>query len=206
MEQQKRQIAHKVRIKEVLNGSYVKEGGWEPNHVQLQDGLKVSRINIIGTIVDKSENSGFQNVLMDDGSGKISVRFFQDYKLANGVNIGDIVLVIGRIREYGIERYIVPEIMRRIDDKRWVEVRKLELKSKRPVQSIVVPVNKQVPNIVSPLQNIYALIKKLDTGDGADIGSVIENAHQPDAEKMITSLLEKGEIFEVRKGKVKVLE
>jgi RPA family protein len=209
MDNQKRQIAYKVRIKDMITGNYIKEDGWEPNHVLLGNQLKVSRVNIIGTVVDKSANNGFQSMLLDDGSGKISVRFFQEFGLAKGIDIGNIVLMIGRIREYGPERYIVPEILKKIEDKKWAAIRKLELQGQDTGKKyITVEKPKLVAQAVekSPINQIYSLIRKLDKGDGADIDIILKDANSPDTEKIIMSLLEKGEIFEIRKGKLKVLE
>jgi RPA family protein len=211
MDNQKRQIAYKVRIKEMVTGNYIKEDGWEPNHILLDNQLKVSRVNIIGAVVDKSADNGYLSMLLDDGSGKISARFFQEFGLAKEVNIGDIVLMIGRIREYGAERYIVPEILKKIEDKKWADVRRLELQRQDAGKRYVSVERKKIEPIAqvvekSPINMIYSLIRKLDKGDGADIDTVIKDANMPDAEKIIINLLEKGEIFEIRKGKIKVLE
>ena len=35
--QQKRQIAYKVRINDLLGGKYVKEEGWNPNYIESGD-------------------------------------------------------------------------------------------------------------------------------------------------------------------------
>jgi len=53
---------------------------------------------------------------------------------------------------------------------------------------------------------LIELIKKLDAGSGADITEVIDQSKISGAEKYITTLLNEGEIFEIRSGKLKVLE
>ena len=79
---QKRQVAYKVRIKDISEGQYVRVGGWEPNYVILGNDQKVSRINLIGTVVAKENANNYQSFLMDDGSGRISVRSFQDSNIS----------------------------------------------------------------------------------------------------------------------------
>ena len=212
---QKRQIAYKVRIKDIISGKYVREDGWQPNYVLFEEDKKISRVNLIGIIVARSTNEGsYQNMLLDDGSGKISIRFFQPQNIQYDAGIGDAILLIGRIREYGSERYIVPEIIKKIENKVWIDVRKVELK-----QQTLIPLKKEeifeteqkVPQEeikaeTSPLQDIYNLIKKLDKGEGVDIEEIIQSSKENNVETIINNLLEKGEIFEIRKGRLKVLE
>ena len=50
---QKRQVAEKIRIKDILGGRYIQEEGWTPNYVETDNGKKVSRVNIIGAVVEK---------------------------------------------------------------------------------------------------------------------------------------------------------
>ena len=206
-------MAYKVRIKNIIQGQYVKDDV-EPSYV-ISDNQKISRVNILATIVAKSNTGNPQSMLLDDGSGKISVRFFQELAHASTIDIGESVLLIGRVREYNAERYIAPEIIKKIDNKAWIEVRKLELKGnkKKPAEKEItrvikepVKAEKAIEYEITPVDRIYELIKKLDSGSGADIDEIIQNSKEQDTEKVISSLLEKGEIFEIRKGRLKVLE
>ena len=61
----------------------------------------------------------------------------------------------------------------------------------------------------SPEERLYALIKKLDEGAGVEMTSLLERALSDgiaDAESLIQSLLERGEIFVPRPGILKALE
>jgi RPA family protein len=204
---QKQQTAYKVRIKDILESDYVKEDGWEPSYI-LADSKKIGRVNIFATIVAKSQNS----LLIDDGSARISIRFFQEQGTA--ADIGDSILLVGRLREYNNERYIVPEIIKKIDNKAWLEVRKLELRNNKTEPKLKEPVitaeAKPVETAeefeITPIDRVYELIKKHDAGDGADIDEVLHESKDKDTEKIINGLLEKGDIFEIRKGRLKVLE
>jgi hypothetical protein len=65
---------------------------------------------------------------------------------------------------------------------------------------------KQEERPVNHYQNILAFIRDLDSGDGADIGEVIKRSAIPNGENIIRKLIEEGEIFEFRPGKLKILE
>jgi len=202
----KRQIAYKARAKDILEGNYVKEEGeWAPNYVIVNQ-QKVSRANIIGVIVSKTLDQNFENVLIEDGSARLSVRAFDNEILAN-VGVGDIVLLVGRPREFGNERYVVPEIVKRLDDKRWVEVRRLELekgneKDIKQNKEESVETNEEMDNLTVMID----FIKKNDPGEGVEIEDIIQKSSLQGAEQIISTLLERGEIFEIRPGRVKTLE
>ena len=65
---------------------------------------------------------------------------------------------------------------------------------------------KQEDDSKNPIQIIYNLIKSLDKGDGADIEDVIKESKINNCEDIINNLLREGEIFEIKKGKLKILE
>lgn len=218
-ETSKRQIAYKIRIVDINNNSYVKEEGWLPNYIAVGN-IKVSRINIMGVIVSKdSHESGVpsQNFILDDGSGRIALRFFDGSAV---VAVGDIVSVIGRPREFGPDRYIVPEIMKKIEDPKWVEIRKLELAADdklRPVVSQSVEKQSDDSGELSveteefvdssdKSTDIIGIIKKLDSGSGVGFEDISSKSNSVDVEKSIKHLLEQGDIFEVKPGRYKVLE
>jgi RPA family protein len=108
-EMQKRQTAVKVSIGNLLSGSYVKQDGMLPNYVLLSDNSKVSRVNLMGVVVSIGEDTGFQSVFIDDGSGKISVRAFEQNDALTSLSIGDCIVIIGRPREFGTQIYVLPE-------------------------------------------------------------------------------------------------
>lgn len=55
-------------------------------------------------------------------------------------------------------------------------------------------------------EQLIEVIRELDGGDGAPTQDVIEKAGFSDAEERLTTLIEEGEVFELRAGKIKVLE
>ena len=210
-ESQRSNIACKVKIRDWRNGRYVREEGWQPNYIIIGDGRQVSRVNLIGIVVLKpvEESNNYQSIIIDDGSGKISVRSFEG-DILKIPKVGDVILLIGRPREYGNEKYIVPEIVRIIDDKKWIDVRKLEIelhsKKYRTRGDAVLEEEIIGDKKENNADRIFKLIKDIDNGDGVDTEEIISKANVMGAEKIIANLLEEGEIFEIKPGKLKVLE
>jgi len=217
-EPQKRQIAYKARISDILKGRYIKEEGWRPNYILTEEGLRLSRVNIIATIVNIQRDSPNNSVVADDGTGTILLRSFEDFLDLKGIGVGDIVNIIGRPREFGEEKYLLPEIIKRIEKSGWVELRNLELSKMEetviPEKGVEDTKKEEVkaegdgsePEKPNSFQRIYSLIKELDSGEGADTGEVSRKSGLGNAEELIGELLKEGEIFEIKRGRLKILE
>ncbi len=199
----KRQPAVKLKISDIINGQYVKKEGWSPNYVVTNYG-NVSRVNFIAAVISKDLDQN--RILVDDGSSNINIKSFEDWNF--DVDIGDIVLVIGKPREWNSEKYIVPEIVKKLKDKKWVEIRKLELKNREPIERTEEVSSEEAEEefFESPYEKIIKLIRNMDKGDGALYQEVIVKSNLKEGEKFLKQLLEQGEIFEIRPGKLKVLE
>jgi RPA family protein len=130
VEQYERQAAVKVKIKEIKEGSYVVEEGWKPNYLLTKRGEKIFRVNLMGVVLDKEERETITSLVLDDGSGKISVRSFEEVKNLKEVEMGGGVLVIGKIREFNDEKYVSPEIIKKVDSC-WLKIRRLELEKEK---------------------------------------------------------------------------
>jgi len=125
--------------------------------------------------------------------------------------------LIGRPREYGQEKYILPEIIKKIENRGWVDVRKLELK-KQDLQAKEIKttetkeekeesVEEEIVEEVEEektgnIEKAYNLVKSMDHGDGVDYQEIVEKTG---SEKEIKMLLEEGELYEIRPGRLKVL-
>jgi RPA family protein len=242
---QKRNIAYKRSIKDIINSTYQKKSE-EPGFI-ISKGFNVSRVNIIGFIVSFEDINNQKTYVLDDGSGKISLRIFNE--ISDSYNIGDCVLVIGWIREFNQEKYIAPEIIKKYGDLKWLEVRKKELNlikdeeidlyksDKKDKKSELFKEYQTVPKLQNKTLNdsiikeeeldikeediisdyneidslsksdiIISMIREMDKGEGVFIDDILQKSDCEDTEKIILNLQKEGDIFEIRPGKVKVLE
>jgi hypothetical protein len=208
--QRSRATAYKVPVLAILNGKYVKEGEeFSPNYVLFGD-KKISRVNLIGFVVS-SENSG-NSFELDDGTGKINVRAFEQMPQIRNLVIGDIVNLIGRIREFGNERYIVPEIVKKTTQE-WMMVRKKEngLIKADAAEEIKEDISEEIvdlpaDSILACRDKILQFVRDHDSGKGVDTEEIIKDAKISNCEKVVEDMLKEGEIFETMPGIVKVLE
>lgn len=92
-------------------------------------GKDVYRVNLIANVIDKFESNQkpYVNVTLDDGTGDLRVKAFADeVHLLQNLQLGDTILVVGILRYYNDEIYIMPEIVKTVEPK-WLVARKLEL-------------------------------------------------------------------------------
>ena len=202
---QKRQTAYKIRIKDILNSKYIKTEGFNPNYLEIHN-QEISRINVIGVVVQKSELNNYKILTIEDGTGKISARVFENNMLLDKIDISDIVLIIGRPREFSNEKYILIEVIRKTDPS-WAKVRKLELEKNIVEDNKFLDGDNNIEEDIVPssTNKIVKLIKELDKGEGVSIEE-IPSKDIEDIDKRIDMLLKEGDIFEIKPGKLKVLE
>jgi len=139
-----RQTMVKARISDVVSGKFVKKEGLEPSYVLTELGQRVSRVNLLGTIVDKfmSEDGNYSSVTIDDDSDSIRIKAFkEDARIFENLEIGDLVMVIGKVREYAEENYIIPEIVKKIANPNYeclhnLEILKQLVKQKKIIEEI----------------------------------------------------------------------
>jgi len=220
------QVAHKVWIGGVSNGNMVLNGD---KFVSVDvSGKQVSRVNLIANVVDvyTNDEKRFNSVTLDDGSGQIRIKGFSDSSfLLQGISVGDTIGVIGWVRYFNNELYVIPDIVRHVDGK-WALVRRLELikmygePSVTPVDSlspahqelesgssVMVEVKTEKVNdaVQDPKQVILNLIKKDD--QGIDIDKLIMETNFPieQINSVINSLMESGDIYEPQPGKLRTL-
>src|SRR3989338_595545 len=125
---QKRQVAYKAKILDIASCNFTKDE-LSAGYIKLR-GVNVSRVNIIATVVYKYEQTlGYNIAVIDDGTGRIPLRIFDNNSTFSKMDIGDAILVIGKIREFNNEKYVVPEILKKINSVGWINVRKLELEN-----------------------------------------------------------------------------
>ncbi|MEM4637648.1 MAG: hypothetical protein QXK76_01310 [Candidatus Woesearchaeota archaeon] len=202
----KRQTAYKCSIETLNKGIFVKRPGWESNYLMTDYG-DFSRVNIIAVVVSKEDNS----ITLDDGTGKIIARTFDKPEMLLKVQIGDPVIIIGRPREYNNNIYLTIDIIKKIKDIEWINYRKKELSLIKKIRNVdkkniindAVIIESQ--NTITNKEKIIALIKNLDSGSGADIEDIIKYSKIKNAEEIIKDFILKGEVFEIKPGKIKLM-
>lgn len=221
---QKRQLAHRLTILQLTGKQLIRQEGFNPSYIELGQ-TKVTRINIIATAVSKyiTEDKNYASLTIDDSTDTIRVKAFGvDVPKIEKINSGDLVKVIGKLKQYNEELYISPEIIRPLD-KNWMLLRKLELldqfrqaagsQNLRKPQTTEQPGDEQPQQIqevpeINPTAELLKAIKALDKGDGADWQDITKQIKldEDELKKVLISLLKEGEVFEPRKNKYKVLD
>ena len=199
-----RQTAIPCTLHELQSGDWVQNTGLAPSGVKTPRAF-ISRANILGIIVSMQEDA----FIIEDGTGAASVRSFGPMNVS--AHVGDMVLVVARPREFNNERYLALEICKKLRSPAWIAYRKKELELLGTIPQPPMP--QQAPaSPVKPVQNtaeenstelIIARIRALDNGTGVMVDDLLSI---PQAEKYVRTLLEEGEIFEIKPGRVKVLE
>jgi len=126
-----RSTAYKVKIWELVNGKYIRPAeGAEPGYLLTPWSQRISRARVMATVIDRylSNDQTYAALWLDDGSETIRLKAWrEDVKSVADLKIGELVDVIGRVREYEGEVYLVPEMISRVDDPNWELVRELEI-------------------------------------------------------------------------------
>lgn len=178
----KREIARKVKIRDIASGEFYKEEGFTPNYILTDYGLRISRTRIIATIVDiyQNEDGSYGAITLDDGSETIRCKFFQDLEMMEDLEEGDIVDFIGKVKEYNDEIYLVPELITKKSPNEEI-LRALEYKKLR----------EEWENIVERARTL-----KDDGESEDDISNELkaENLREDDIKAIIKFLNKEGEI------------
>jgi hypothetical protein len=225
---EKRQTAYKIRIGDLLNGNIVFDGE-RFSSLEVKN-KRISRINLVCNVIDKYSNpeKSFNSLTVDDGTGQIRLKAFSDSAiLLEGLDIGDIIKIIGWIRHYNDELYIAPEIAIRVDPK-WAYVRKLELikeygefkeefdsKFSSPTEASqteveaaeeIIEKEKVFDSVDSPKAVIIKKIK--ENTAGIDIEKLILELKLPvdEINKSVKDLIAEGAIYESRPGFLRSLD
>ena len=203
MAQIKRETASICLVRDLLDGEFVKTEGWNPSYIKTRIG-NISRASLMGVLVSKDPDG----LVFDDGSGRMLLRSFDEASFSN-VEVGDFLLVVGRPRVYNEQKYVLPEIMKKLPPA-WGEFRKREIElisanARELPKENRVAVSEPVAPTANYFQKLLDFIKDLDTGEGAPSEEVMKRSGVPNAESLMRKLIEEGEIFELRPGRVKIL-
>lgn len=209
VEEIKRQTAYKCTIATINKGEFVKKQGWESNYLITEYG-DFSRVNVAGVILSKNGSE----INIDDGTGQISGRLFDNTTQLDKVNVGDVVMIIGRPRDFNNKIYLTIEIVKPLSPE-WIAYRKKELsliKKIREMNNIPKVETKQLEpeiveshNTLGSKERIAKLIKDLDKGEGAVIDDIVRLSKIANGEEIISDMMMRGEVYESKAGHVKLM-
>lgn len=128
----KRMTAKKVRIVDLISGRYFAGSKEEmkPSYVITPFGEKISRVNLIGSVIDKfvNEDETYSSTTLDDGTDAIRLKAFkEDTQVLKELELGDLILAIGKVKEYNGEVYVNAEVVKKLKDANFENLRKLEI-------------------------------------------------------------------------------
>jgi len=205
----KRNTAYKYRVGDLLVGKPIMNnvnGNERFSFLELGD-KKISRVNIIGNIVDRYDSQGETNYLsltLDDGSGQIKLKAFgDDVDKFKEIIQGTTIIVIGSLRHWNDELYVSPEIIKEADPK-YLLIRKMETEKQKAVNSK--PLEKT--QVMAVKDKILDLVKKEEENGGVEMDDLIMKLREfsPDIiNQEVQKLLEEGIAFEPRPGKIRYL-
>ena len=178
--------AVKVPIKFLVGGKY------EPESFSVQTPVgELSKVHIMGRVVNKFVNSErtYGSITLDDGTETIRVKGFRDkVPLIESIGLGDLVDVIGRVREFQEEIHVVADALMVYDDVRREMLRILEiidiLYRQDPKKAVLEFIR----------QKGEAKLEELEAEFGKETRMLLEE------------LGLEGEIFEPRKGIFQIIE
>lgn|SRR3989338_8130281 len=191
-------VAYKISILDLVNSQSNSD-----NVLQWNDNV-LGRVNIVGIVISLQEKETYNNVYIDDGTGSVAIRSFDKNMELNFV-VGDIIQVVGRPRVFGQEKYVAPEIIKKMPDPKWVAVRRreIDLLQKYIPKTAAKKVQVEEKKPSQHNEDCVNLIRQLDSGEGVNVDLIIA---QSIPENIIYELLKMGTIFETKPGTVKILE
>ena len=228
-----RGTATKLRARDLVDGEFVRGASrMEPNRLITILKEDVSRVRVLGTVVSRyvSEDRKYGSITLDDATETIAVRTFrEELELLERIKPGDIVDVIGKVKEYEGERYVSPESIWQIRDPNWELVRKLELllKEKRlrekvgqveappssasPSQATEAPAVEVVEEAAEgkeerdPKEMVLELVERLGEKDGIKYVTLLQESGlaEEKLEGVLNELMGEGEIYEPKIGRFK---
>ena len=201
-----RHTAYKVWIKEIHNNKESIDPSTGFPYLPVKD-KKVVRVHIFGSVVDKFTSESYATIVLDDSSGSIRLRAWaDDTYLFEKLEVGDLVFVVGRWAEYKEEKYVRPEVVRKVSID-WALLRRLQLAKEYGIPSkeekVSVKVEsegvKEVEPTLAAREAVLSIVDKKDEATAAEVchesGISMEKI-----EVAINDLLKEGEIFAPRQG------
>ena len=194
-------VAVKARISDLIKGK------WQEKFLEMPNGENISRARVMATVVAKflSEDGKYSSLTLDDSTGNIRAKNWDNIKLFESVQNGDVIDLIGKIKFYNGEVYLVPEILRKVTDTNFEALRQLELVKKYgPADSSKTEKIAESPmNKIDVRKHILKIIE--ESKDGISYPEILEkvNGSRAEIEQIIDDLLLGGLCYESSPGVIK---
>ncbi len=180
----RRLTAKKASIEEIVSGRFISRGELESSYVITKLGRRLSRVRVMGNVMDiytNPENS-FGFIVLDDSTGVIRAKVFNNLKSLETLKKGDLVDVIGKLRFTEGEIWINTELINKVSNLNFETLRIAELaKIAKEQKEKIRKVKEHLPQ-TSDINELFALL-------GEEI-----------SKKDIESIVEAEEVFKEEKG------
>ena len=125
MAMKERMVAIRASIADIVNGTFGDDNG---SRVISPEGVELRRVLLVGNIVDQvTGNNNYASITIDDGTETIRAKAWgAEADMLQSVSGNILALVVGKVREYENEIYVVPEIVREVDDPNLMTLHQLE--------------------------------------------------------------------------------
>lgn len=190
----------------------------------------------MGTVVDKfiREDQNYATLRIDDGSETVSLRAWQETaKELDRFNLGEIIDIVGRVREFNGEIYLIPELLLCVENPNWelvreleiiamrreaiaagvrpkfvrLEPRELDITAPRDVAETAETEEEPLPVVPDELKKKVAIaIEKLDTGSGVEPIKIANelNLSLSQITDALRVMFVEGDVFEPVAGKFRL--
>jgi hypothetical protein len=130
-------FATKVYAMEIISGEFVRGSGSSRSYLRMWNGEDVDKVRVMGTIVQSflSNDGNYCAHTLDDGTETIRIKGWrEDASSMSSYRVGQMVDVIGGVREYDGEVYLSPIAINAIEDPNWEPLREIEIFRLRKVK------------------------------------------------------------------------
>ncbi|WXG42949.1 MAG: hypothetical protein WED04_02555 [Promethearchaeati archaeon SRVP18_Atabeyarchaeia-1] len=171
---------------------------------------RLANVKIYGIVMDKrvfrSEGKVDYGVIsIDDGSGfLIQIKTWSgETSAVEKMAVGDMIDVVGKVKKKNADVYVIPSIVRKIEDPNWETVRELEIMKDSLVESKARLTRSAPPTPHS--KSIESEILEIIEGGSNSVGveykeliKRIEHSSEEEIKKTLKELLDQGKIYESR--------
>lgn len=179
----KRQTAVRARISDLTNFMFIKKEGLESSYVLTDLGMRISKAKLVGTVIDKfiSEDGNYSSITLSDDTDTIRVKAFkEDVEIFDELERGDLAMIVGKVKQYADENYLIPQIVRKITDPNVEILHKLDvLKSIKAQKKIFDIINREKDKFAD-LEELKLFLKKEYLIDPSIAEGVLEFLIQSD--------------------------